>query len=84
MALHTMFPTVGHFPILSLVSEMLLRVVSAHVHSFQWRGSRGKHIILLLFLEEREREFISNNWLYNCEIGLIVKLDHQARAHVPL
>lgn len=52
MALHTMFPTVGHFPILSLVSEMLLRVVSAHVHSFQGRGSRGKHIILLLFLEE--------------------------------
>lgn len=53
MVLHTMFPAVGHFPILSLVSEMLLRFVSAHVHSFQWRSVRGKHIILLLFLEER-------------------------------
>lgn len=60
MALHTMFPTVGHFPILSLVSEMLLRVVSAHVHSFQWRGSRGKHIILLLFLEESFFFFLRN------------------------
>lgn len=69
MVVHTMFLTIGYFPILSVVLESLLVFVSAHICSSQQRGFHGKHLVLLSFLEKNLWEKL---YLFLCCLGATI------------